>query len=345
MITDPSKFGSIWTLIHVMAKHATTNELKEQFIKFMETLSEIFMCEKCRKHIADFMQKNPIRNYFNIKDEKGNDIGMFKYTWLFHNAVNVRLKYPILDWNDALSMYDDSISVCNKGCDEDDDDNTSTVPSNKELLSKINIPTPNHSLISLRPSLSQNLGNPSLANRSQILVNPTPTLANRSQNLVNPIPSLINRSQNLINPTPNLVNRSQNLVNSIPSLVNRSQNSVNPIPSLVNRSQNLVNPIPSLVNRSQNLINSTPSLINRSQNLVNPTPINRSQTPINPRLIPGYQNLSNSTMNFKTRNLSDTITDVRPLSYNLPTYYNTNRSNDFMVTKGASPQVTFKKSN
>jgi hypothetical protein len=317
MITDPSKFGSIWTLIHVMAKHATTNELKEQFIKFMETLSEIFMCEKCRKHIADFMQKNPIRNYFNIKDEKGNDIGMFKYTWLFHNAVNVRLKYPILDWNDALSMYDDSISVCNKGCDEDDDDNTSTVPSNKELLSKINIPTPNHSLISLRPSLSQNLGNPSLANRSQILVNPTPTLANRSQNLVNPIPSLINRSQNLINPTPNLVNRSQNLVNSIPSLVNRSQN----------------------------LINSTPSLINRSQNLVNPTPINRSQTPINPRLIPGYQNLSNSTMNFKTRNLSDTITDVRPLSYNLPTYYNTNRSNDFMVTKGASPQVTFKKSN
>ena len=123
LITNPKIIGpGAWFTIHLMAKNATTKELKDAFIVFMELLREYFPCKKCRKHINEYLNKNPIRDFYNIKDNKGNDIGMFKYTWLFHNTVNTRLDKQYIDWDTAWAMYDDTdISVCNIGCNEDED--------------------------------------------------------------------------------------------------------------------------------------------------------------------------------------------------------------------------------
>lgn len=128
MNTDPKIIGpGTWFSIHITAKNAITKDSKDAFIQFMELLRNTFPCLKCRKHINEYMDKNPIRDFYMIRDDKGNDIGMFKYSWLFHNTVNTRLNKPYIDWNTAWSMYsDDTSSVCNIGCNDEDNDTESS---------------------------------------------------------------------------------------------------------------------------------------------------------------------------------------------------------------------------
>ena len=110
--SDPSKLGAIWFTIHTMAKHADTLERKNQFIDFMYTLSVEFPCGKCRNHIQEYLRNNPFEPFMNMKNEMGEDIGMFKWSWLFHNTVNTRLHKPYVDWNTAWEMFDTGREVC-----------------------------------------------------------------------------------------------------------------------------------------------------------------------------------------------------------------------------------------
>jgi len=110
--SDPSKLGGIWFTIHIMAKHADTPERKNQFIDYMYLLSAEFPCGKCRNHIQEYLRNNSFDPFMNIKNENGEDIGMFKWSWLFHNTVNIRLHKPYLDWDTAWGMYDSGREVC-----------------------------------------------------------------------------------------------------------------------------------------------------------------------------------------------------------------------------------------
>lgn len=104
----------MWFMIHTLALHANTDELKGAFILTINTLYENFGCESCKPHFRKFLDDYPIKNYWHIK-YKGEDYGFFKWSWDFHNDVNKRLKKPILSFEDVLFRYKNY--VC-KNCDK-----------------------------------------------------------------------------------------------------------------------------------------------------------------------------------------------------------------------------------
>lgn len=122
-ITNPEVVGpGNWFVIHTMAKRAGESgnpyQAKMAFWNHMKMLSETFPCITCRNHIKEYLDKNPIEPFWRIIDEStGQDVGLFKYTWIFHNIVNVRLGKPEMSWNTAYSMYyDEEESVCSLSC-------------------------------------------------------------------------------------------------------------------------------------------------------------------------------------------------------------------------------------
>jgi hypothetical protein len=94
-----------WDRIHKMAVEANTPKLKTEFEKYMRYLAYNFPCPKCRPHIKKRLITNPIRNYYNMKDKNGRYIGLAKWSWEFHNAVNKRLGKSTVTWDDFTAKY------------------------------------------------------------------------------------------------------------------------------------------------------------------------------------------------------------------------------------------------
>lgn len=106
-------------MIHRRAKRCKTDAAKKEFIEDIKQLSEEFPCTKCRKHMQEHLKVSPFEPYMNIKNEKGDHIGMFKWTWDFHNAVNTRLGKPYVDFNTAWNLTEDTgFAFCTQGCEE-----------------------------------------------------------------------------------------------------------------------------------------------------------------------------------------------------------------------------------
>lgn len=112
--TDPTKFGpGMWISIHTLALRANTQEKKKEYVEEVISLVESIKCGECHGHATEYLKKNPIEKYFNVKDVKsGAEIGCFKWSWVFHNAVNKRLGKKELDFNTALMKYIPSKEKC-----------------------------------------------------------------------------------------------------------------------------------------------------------------------------------------------------------------------------------------
>jgi Erv1 / Alr family len=119
-LKDPKHIGAgVWFLIHMKAKDATTHSKKVEFVEFVRWIVAIFTCGDCVRHMRSYLESNPIEPYFKVKSTKGQEIGCFRWSWAFHNAVNVRLGKPIMDWDVAKRTYYDAKSlVCKAGCGE-----------------------------------------------------------------------------------------------------------------------------------------------------------------------------------------------------------------------------------
>jgi hypothetical protein len=66
------------------------------------------------------MEQNPISEYWNQR-YNNEDVGMFKWSFNFHNAVNQRLNKPIMDWSTAYNLYSKAVvTYCTKTCGSDD---------------------------------------------------------------------------------------------------------------------------------------------------------------------------------------------------------------------------------
>lgn len=106
IFSDSTKVGpGMWFSIHTDAVAAVTDALKAAFIVNINAKCDNFKCKKCQPHFRKFIDTHDFSNYWNIRDNKGRDIGFFKWTWELHNDVNGRLgKYrPTLE--EAYDFY------------------------------------------------------------------------------------------------------------------------------------------------------------------------------------------------------------------------------------------------
>lgn len=122
-LSDPTVVGpGIWWLIHMKAKDATNDELVEEFIDYIYFLAEKFSCKKCRKHINQYIETHPFDDLRNLRNDEGERIGMFKWSWLFHNAVNTRIGKPYVEWETAVEMFYGDSGICSQNCEETEED-------------------------------------------------------------------------------------------------------------------------------------------------------------------------------------------------------------------------------
>jgi hypothetical protein len=106
IFTDPVKVGpGIWFKMHIDARKAITDSLKEAFIVNINALCDNFKCKKCQSHFRQFIDTHPFQSYWNIRDSKGRDIGFFQWTWELHNQVNRFLKKYEPSLEEAYEFY------------------------------------------------------------------------------------------------------------------------------------------------------------------------------------------------------------------------------------------------
>lgn len=112
-ISDPKVFGpGLWYSIHT----TSINLNEDCFIDYIKVTVANIPCMTCRKHATEYLKDNPVLDFKGIKNDIGELIGMFKWTWTFHNAVNKRLGKSQMDWNTAYNMYTNTDALCSLSC-------------------------------------------------------------------------------------------------------------------------------------------------------------------------------------------------------------------------------------
>lgn len=118
-LTNPKYVGpGVWYSIHLKAYEAVDDDSIEDFIEYMNLLALKFPCKNCRQHIKEYIETHPFQDLISMKNSSGRNIGMFKWSWLFHNAVNTRINKQHIDWETAWNMYNKEPVICSKECTE-----------------------------------------------------------------------------------------------------------------------------------------------------------------------------------------------------------------------------------
>lgn len=130
--SNPDYSGpGLWFVIHLTAIYATTPQSISDYIRQIKLMINNHPCGDCRKHATKYLTIDPPENYV---DMKRNDtmIGMFVWSWQFHNVVNTRLDKPIIDFDTAYNMYQSSnIPSCHESCGKNNNN------SDQNLISSI----------------------------------------------------------------------------------------------------------------------------------------------------------------------------------------------------------------
>lgn len=133
-LSDPKYFGpGAWFVMHVVALDATTIAKKRSFCNMIDTVVPKIQCTKCKGHATEHVKKYPPRKS-KVYTRHGRDVSMFRWSWVFHNSVNVRLGKSIMSFQEAYDTYMNPKEVCDD-CGEEDDSGNSPgrvdIPSNK----------------------------------------------------------------------------------------------------------------------------------------------------------------------------------------------------------------------
>lgn len=106
IFSDPVRFGpGVWFSLHIDAINALTESLKLAFEIKVNTLCDNFKCKICVPHFRHFIDTHPLRTYWHLYNNKGQDIGFFKWTWELHNQVNKRLNKSEPSFEQAYNYY------------------------------------------------------------------------------------------------------------------------------------------------------------------------------------------------------------------------------------------------
>lgn len=113
---NPNYSGpGIWFSLHTLGAHSKTAEQKKCAISFIKHLQQNFPCGDCKSHFAVYIETHPLESLIN----DGNEESLFLWTFNFHNAVNHRLKKPIVSYEDAKNIYYANSEFCMSGCSDD----------------------------------------------------------------------------------------------------------------------------------------------------------------------------------------------------------------------------------
>lgn len=145
--TDPKYVGpGTWSVIHQRAYDARTHKEQLEYIVLMKGICYRFPCHVCRGHCTTYIKNHPLEEYLDIMVEIDGQhiaIGMFVWSWKFHNAVNARLKKPIMSWETAYNLYSTKESlVCSKNCLEAAGPVTNITEPVPTPIAKINVTMP-----------------------------------------------------------------------------------------------------------------------------------------------------------------------------------------------------------
>lgn len=136
--TDPKYIGpGVWSVIHRQAFSSQTIDQQNYCIIFIKQICYGFPCKICRGHSIEYIKNHPLEEYLGATMD-GKLLGLFIWTWKFHNSVNARLKKPIMSWATASTLYGESNSnICTANCLAADSENASNKPRNYTPLSEL----------------------------------------------------------------------------------------------------------------------------------------------------------------------------------------------------------------
>jgi len=99
---SPTIWGrQAWHFIHMVAlsyPDSPTEENKESYLKFFESLQQTLPCNVCGVHFKENMGKNPPR--------LGSRKELFEWTVDIHNKVNKKNQKRVLSYEDAIKEID-----------------------------------------------------------------------------------------------------------------------------------------------------------------------------------------------------------------------------------------------
>lgn len=103
MSFNPDEDGHIvWDYGHTMAANATSKIKRERYVSWLNSLKDVFPCEKCRKHLIVNLNKFPVEPYM------GTNVALFYHSWKLHDIVNGQLNKPDaqrLTYEQAYAIY------------------------------------------------------------------------------------------------------------------------------------------------------------------------------------------------------------------------------------------------
>lgn len=138
--TDPKIVGpGTWYCIHVLGYYADNLKKAAEFVVNMENILSNFPCSKCKERSMIYFKRYPPHQYLNQRDNNGQLIGPFLWTWKFHNWVNSKLGKPSIPFENAINMYRDIIP-CTKCGDSDEENSPITISKYRPISPTDNDP-------------------------------------------------------------------------------------------------------------------------------------------------------------------------------------------------------------
>jgi hypothetical protein len=101
-VTKPVWSSVVWYVMHYIAANLPRNLHEQQkviFRAFIVCLYQLLPCRECQEHMHVYLQQYELGYYLSQPS------GAFIWTWEFHNAVNNRLKKPLMNLEDAYRLY------------------------------------------------------------------------------------------------------------------------------------------------------------------------------------------------------------------------------------------------
>lgn len=104
--TDPVEWGyGLWTGAIIDSLYTRTDASIDSFIESKVLLFISLLCSDCSEEAIKKIKKRHPREYRNVRDSRGERVGMFMWIVDLHNDVNEHLKKPTVSFNDVRDAF------------------------------------------------------------------------------------------------------------------------------------------------------------------------------------------------------------------------------------------------